>query len=103
MLITSVDSIAICSSTSSNYVITSQLTGAAFTWQALANAFVTGETTAAQTTSTIPDILVNTAGMTNVEECELNPNEAFKINSMVPGMLAKMSKNLDHWVILFLC
>ncbi len=46
-----------------------------------------------------PDILVNTAGMTNVEECELNPNEAFKINSMVPGMLAKMSKNLDIYFI----
>lgn len=46
-----------------------------------------------------PDILVNTAGMTNVEECELNPNEAFKINSMVPGRLAKMSKNLDIYFI----
>ncbi len=46
-----------------------------------------------------PDILVNTAGMTNVEECELNTNEAFKINSIIPGMLAKTSKILDIYFI----
>jgi dTDP-4-dehydrorhamnose reductase len=46
-----------------------------------------------------PDILVNTAGMTNVEECELNPEEAFKINSIVPGRLAKMSKKLGIYFI----
>ena len=46
-----------------------------------------------------PDILINTAGMTNVEECELNPQEAFKINSIIPGTLAKISKNLDIYFI----
>ena len=46
-----------------------------------------------------PDILVNTAGMTNVEECELNPEEAFKINSIIPGTLAKISKELGIYFI----
>ena len=46
-----------------------------------------------------PDILINTAGMTNVEECELNPEEAFKINSRVPGSLAKISKKLEIYFI----
>lgn len=46
-----------------------------------------------------PDILINTAGMTNVEECELYPEEAFKINSIIPGTLAKISKKLDIYFI----
>jgi dTDP-4-dehydrorhamnose reductase len=46
-----------------------------------------------------PDILINTAGLTNVEECELNPKEAFKINSIIPGILAKLSNKLDIYFI----
>lgn len=46
-----------------------------------------------------PDILINTAGMTNVEECELNSIEAFKINSFIPGLLAKLSERLGIYFI----
>jgi len=42
-----------------------------------------------------PDILINAAGMTNVEECELKPNDAEKINAIVPGILARLSKKLN--------
>jgi dTDP-4-dehydrorhamnose reductase len=46
-----------------------------------------------------PDILIHTAGITNVEQCELNPNEAFKINSIISGLLAKLSKKHDIYFI----
>ena len=46
-----------------------------------------------------PDILINAAGMTNVEECELKPNEANNINAVVPGLLAKLSKKLDIYFV----
>ncbi len=46
-----------------------------------------------------PDILINAAGMTNVEECELKPNEADNINAIVPGILARLSKKLNIYFI----
>lgn len=46
-----------------------------------------------------PDILINAAGMTNVEECELKPNDAEKINAIVPGILARLSKKLNIFFV----
>jgi dTDP-4-dehydrorhamnose reductase len=46
-----------------------------------------------------PDILINAAGMTNVEECELKPNEANNINAIVPGVLARLSKKLNIYYV----
>lgn len=46
-----------------------------------------------------PDIFINTAGMTNIEECELNPLKAYNINSKVPGILAKVARKLDIYFI----
>ena len=34
------------------------------------------------------DIVLNCIGLTNVEECENNPDEAFRINSHLPGIIA---------------
>ncbi len=34
------------------------------------------------------DIVLNCIGFTNVEECEKNPDEAFRINSHLPGIIA---------------
>ena len=34
------------------------------------------------------DIVLNCIGLTNVEDCEKNPFEAFKINSELPGIIA---------------
>jgi dTDP-4-dehydrorhamnose reductase len=46
-----------------------------------------------------PDILINAAGMSNVEECELKPNDAEKINAIVPGILARLSKKLNIYFV----
>ncbi len=46
-----------------------------------------------------PDILINAAGMTNVEECESKPQEADKINAIVPGVLARLSKKLNIYFV----
>lgn len=35
-----------------------------------------------------PDLVVHTAGMTNVEACEGDPAEAMKVNAHIPGYLA---------------
>ena len=41
-----------------------------------------------------PDILIHTAGLTSVEECELNPEQTNNINSFIPQLLAKHTKKL---------
>ncbi len=46
-----------------------------------------------------PDILINAAGMTNVEACELKPNEADTLNAIVPGVLARLSKKLNIYFV----
>ena len=35
------------------------------------------------------DIVLNTIGLTSIEECEKNPQNAYKINSKMPGYIAK--------------
>ncbi len=46
------------------------------------------------------DIVLNTIGMTNIEECEFNPDLAFKINAHLAGKVAnvcrKYNKKLIH-------
>jgi dTDP-4-dehydrorhamnose reductase len=46
-----------------------------------------------------PDILINAAGMTSVEECELKPKEAERINAIIPGELARLSKKLNIYFV----
>ena len=41
-----------------------------------------------------PDILIHTAGLTSVEECELNPEQTNNINSFIPQLLAKHTNKL---------
>ena len=38
-----------------------------------------------------PDIVINTAAMINIEECEAKPDRAQKINAEAPGQLAKIA------------
>ena len=40
-----------------------------------------------------PDVVINCAAMANLETCELNPDLAHKINSMVPGEIAIACKD----------
>ena len=42
-----------------------------------------------------PDILIHTAGLTSIEECELNPIETNYINALIPELLAKLTNKLD--------
>ncbi len=35
-----------------------------------------------------PDLVVNCAGMTNVEECQASPEAAYRANVVIPGLLA---------------
>lgn len=51
----------ICSGSSPNLSLTSSITGTTFSWVAVANANVTGETTTAQTSNLINNTLVNTS------------------------------------------
>ena len=37
--------------------------------------------------------------MTNVEECEANPEDAKKINGIIPGVLARLSKKLEIYFV----
>jgi dTDP-4-dehydrorhamnose reductase len=41
-----------------------------------------------------PDILIHTAGLTSVEECELDPKETNYINAFIPELLAKHTNKL---------
>ena len=45
------------------------------------------------------DILINMIGLTSVEKCELNPDEAFLLNSIVPGNLAKACSLTEKKII----
>ena len=44
--------------------------------------------------SFMPDIVINAAGMTNVDNCDENPSEANFINGVLAGNLAKVSHEL---------
>lgn len=39
-----------------------------------------------------PDVVINCAGLTNVEECEKFPEKAFLLNAIAPNYLSKASK-----------
>jgi dTDP-4-dehydrorhamnose reductase len=39
-----------------------------------------------------PDVIVNSAAMTNIEKCELYPREAYETNCLIPKNLAKICK-----------
>lgn len=40
------------------------------------------------------DVIVNCAGLTNVDSCELRPEAAWQLNATLPSWLAKLSYNL---------
>ena len=41
------------------------------------------------------DIIINCIGYTSIENCEINPDKAFKINTDLPFLLSKSCKELD--------
>lgn len=42
-----------------------------------------------------PDIIINCSGMTDMEECEQNPSQAFKVNALGARNLAIVAKKLE--------
>ena len=42
-----------------------------------------------------PDLIINSAGLTNVDECEKNPDLAFKLNGDAVGIIARESRKLS--------
>lgn len=42
----------------------------------------------------LPQVLINTAAFHNVNECEQNPQKAFRINAEAPGFMARMCNYL---------
>ena len=46
-----------------------------------------------------PDLVINTAAMHNVEECELNPSKAFEVNGLGPLNLARLSEELNFVLV----
>jgi len=42
-----------------------------------------------------PNIVINCSGLTNVELCEKNEKEAYKLNSIIPQVLSKICKDLN--------
>jgi gliding motility-associated-like protein len=61
-VMTSASALTICSGASVNLSLTSNPAGSTFSWQAANNSNVGGESTTAQSTSTISDILTNSTG-----------------------------------------
>jgi gliding motility-associated-like protein len=61
-VMTSAASSTICSGAAVNLALTSNPAGSTFSWQAADNTNVSGESTSAQTTATISDVLTNTSG-----------------------------------------
>ncbi len=48
-----------------------------------------------------PDVIINTAAMTNVDECEDDHQKAMLINAIMPEALAKISKQIGAHLITF--
>jgi len=46
-----------------------------------------------------PNIVINAAAYTNVEDAETDPDLAYKINSNAPEILAKIAHKLNIWLI----
>jgi hypothetical protein len=59
-IITNINTLTICSNDNLNFTLNSNISGTTFTWVAANNTNVSGESTSAQSTSTINDVLVNT-------------------------------------------
>jgi gliding motility-associated-like protein len=57
--ITSASAVTLCSGDPLNFALTSNITGTTYTWSAQSNIDVSGESTSAQNTSTITDVLNN--------------------------------------------
>lgn len=50
-------------------------------------------------TSTRPDIIINAAAMINLKECEINSEQAYRINARSVGILANLAKiNMAYFV-----
>ena len=45
------------------------------------------------------DIVLNCIGLTNIEECESKPFEAFRLNSYLPGIIANACNNTNTKLI----
>jgi dTDP-4-dehydrorhamnose reductase len=45
--------------------------------------------------ATRPDVIIHTAGLTNVEGCEADPELAFQLNADAAGRVAKIAASLD--------
>ncbi len=70
-VMTSASSATICSGTSPNLSLTSNM-GASYSWVANNNLNVTGESTSTQSTSTISDVLTNTSGSPTTVDYTIN-------------------------------
>lgn len=46
-----------------------------------------------------PDIMINAAAYTAVDDCETNKDLAVNVNGIAPGYLAQACKNIDAWLI----
>ena len=46
-----------------------------------------------------PDLIVNAAAYTLVDQAESEPNKAYHINGFMPGFLASHAKELNSWLI----
>jgi dTDP-4-dehydrorhamnose reductase len=42
-----------------------------------------------------PNVIINCIGLTSVEQCENEPEEAFYVNALIPELLSKISSNLN--------
>lgn len=49
--------------------------------------------------SVSPDVIINTAAIVDLEFCERNPGEAYKINGRLPGILANILRNENIYFI----
>ncbi len=45
------------------------------------------------------DLLINSAAATNVDRCEIHPDEAFAVNANAPGHLARIAFDKGAWLI----
>jgi len=50
-------------------------------------------------TKTNPDIIINTAALSNVDECERNPDDAYRINTLGARNLSITSRKFDSYLI----
>lgn len=46
-----------------------------------------------------PDVIINTAALVDLDACEKNPGEAYKINTRVVGTLSRISRDLNAFFI----